>query len=505
MAKPAADQGRGTACRLAGGGILFSTQPEWLKYSRGQLKVNTRSYIQGFSCLKRIGLLLFALTTLCARTEAQTSFGASVSTASTFTNGLITYTLGVTNLSAGPFQTQNVFVTNIISSGVQVVGVFTNYPSTTFTSVSNRLVFNIPDVTLGSPAIVQIQVFSTNAVSLTNFVSFFVVSPSNSFTTSLVTLVTNISASRTDLAVSIQIPPTPVLVNDYVTYGVILTNLGPSTATNVFLTNSIGGAIFPGTNQSLVNLGNISSGASKRFNVQFQPTSSGTLTLSAALAGGTFNDTNSVNDSAITNITVEAALTNILVATNLRPAMVFNPQNSVMEQTIRLVNVSQTNEVASARVIVTGLASSNRLYNAVGTNNGNPYVVYAASLAPGESVDLLMQYIVSNRLSVAIDNTNYLALPTSAFSVVAATNYTLQITNYVVLPSQAFLIEFPAIKGRTYTILYSSDLLTNTLLAAQPPIVAQADKVQWIDDGPPKTISHPMNAPSRLYRVLLNP
>jgi hypothetical protein len=225
--------------------------------------------------------------------------------------------------------------------------------------------------------------------------------------------------------------------------------------------------------------------------------------FSATVGGGNITDTNTANNSAVTNITVQAVLTNVLVATNVT-AMVFNPQNSVMEQIIRLVNVSSTNNVDSARVMVAGLASTNSLYNAVGTNNGNPYVVYAAPLAPGDSVDLLMQYFVKNRLPITIGNTNYIAVPTSAFSVIAPTNYTLQITNYVVLPSQAFLIEFPATKGKTYTILYSTNLFSTTL-AAQPPIVAQADKVQWIDDGPPKTISHPTNAPSRFYRVLLNP
>jgi hypothetical protein len=35
--------------------------------------------------------------------------------------------------------------------------------------------------------------------------------------------------------------------------------------------------------------------------------------------------------------------------------------------------------------------------------------------------------------------------------------------------------------------------------------VAPANRVQWIDDGPPKTVSHPTNAMARFYRVRLNP
>ena len=39
---------------------------------------------------------------------------------------------------------------------------------------------------------------------------------------------------------------------------------------------------------------------------------------------------------------------------------------------------------------MTGL--TNRLFNAVGTNTGNPFVYYSAPLAAGQSVGLLLQY-----------------------------------------------------------------------------------------------------------------
>ena len=63
------------------------------------------------------------------------------------------------------------------------------------------------------------------------------------------------------------------------------------------------------------------------------------------------------------------------------------------------------------------------------------------------------------------------------------------------------MIEFPATPGKTYTIVYASDLSFSDGRTAQPSIVAPANRVQWIDSGPPKTVSHPNSTTNRVYRV----
>jgi hypothetical protein len=190
-----------------------------------------------------------------------------------------------------------------------------------------------------------------------------------------------------------------------------------------------------------------------------------------------------------------------LVVTNFSD-MVYNPQTGLMQQTVRLSNVG-SNMVAGARVMVTGL--TNRLYNAVGTNSGNPYVVYGATLDAGASADLLMEYFNPLRVPFDVANSNYIAAETSAVDLSAtginATNLTIRAD----LGTGGYLIEFPAIINRTYTIYYSSNMNFLNAYMAQPSIVAPANRVQWIDDGPPKTIRHPKADPQRYYRVLLNP
>jgi hypothetical protein len=63
-----------------------------------------------------------------------------------------------------------------------------------------------------------------------------------------------------------------------------------------------------------------------------------------------------------------------------------------------------------------------------------------------------------------------------------------------------FGIQFNSIPGRTYTIIYSDDLVTWN--AAVPSLVAAANVTQWYDDGPPETLSRPS---TRFYRVILQP
>jgi hypothetical protein len=139
-------------------------------------------------------MILLAFAATPSRADAQTGFGASVSTNATSTNSPITYSVSLTNLVNSSIQ--NVYVTNRFSSEVRVSGIATNYSTTTFSSVTNGqdvlLVFNVPNLTFGTPASLQLTAYSTNAVSLTNTITAFVFSPSNTFTTNLVTTVTNI-------------------------------------------------------------------------------------------------------------------------------------------------------------------------------------------------------------------------------------------------------------------------------------------------------------------------
>jgi len=70
-----------------------------------------------------------------------------------------------------------------------------------------------------------------------------------------------------------------------------------------------------------------------------------------------------------------------------------------------------------------------------------------------------------------------------------------------------FRVEFLTQAGKHYYIQYADTLssLATNAQTVSPVIVGTGGSVQWIDDGPPKTISIPMSVSSRVYRVIRSP
>jgi uncharacterized repeat protein (TIGR01451 family) len=419
----------------------------------------------------------------------------------------LSFTISVTNLTGA---SQMVGVTNITPATAQFVSVSFGTVAYPYTTVGSSVIFNVGPITNGGFAVMGVTIRPTAAGNITN-----VITVSTNGVLAIVgpvpILVTN-PVSVADLSVAITGPASPVFTNDVMVYGVNVTNLGPGTATGVFLTNTLpAGVILKSvspTNQSasgsnlIFNLGSLASGAFNNFQIIVVPTNVGPLTLSAVVSTNGVIDPNTANNSASTNINIGSFLYGQLIATNLS-AMTYDPQTGLMKQTIRLTNIG-TNAVAAARVIVSGL--TNWLYNAVGTNSGNPYVVYGAPLDTNQSVDLVLEYFVSTRLPIHVDNTNYTAVGVAAVDLSDPGGGTgsFSITSITTLPNGYVLIEFQSLRGSNYTILYSDNPAFTNALAAQPSIVAPANRTQWIDDGPPKTVSA-TNASSRFYRVRLNP
>ncbi|HLP75573.1 MAG TPA: DUF11 domain-containing protein [Candidatus Paceibacterota bacterium] len=473
-----------------------------------------RQYIN-FLFRSRLVVVLLVLTGLFnLRTEAQTqgsTFGASVSPTVGTTSTSYTYTLGITNIL--PLGTLvNAYVTNVFSSDVLVTAISSNYTSTV-TTMNSNVVFYIPQVVPGVPAWVALTVTSSNAVSLTNFISFSVGSPSNSFFTNLVVNVTNTLTLPTDLGVSVTGPGPDVYVGDWITFGVTVTNFGPNTASSIVLSNSFlsNGVQVVGI-KPIVSPGlgafSLTNGGSRTFQFTVQPTNAGTLPISVSISSDAA-DSNSTNNTAVTNITVLPFLTNTLTAT-ITSTQRFNSIVGLMEQSVLLSNASPSS-VPSARVKVSGIPAADRLYNAVGTNNGVPFVTHGAALGAGETVGLTLQYKVPSHqafanptldargMTNAADLTppsNLLPLPLTQ----GATNYT-RIDNYL----GNMLLEIPTTNGRTYTVIYADNPAFTNPKVVRPSIVAPANWTYWIDYGPPATVSTWSNSPTRYYLIKLNP
>ena len=454
------------------------------------------------------GLMLCA----CPRAGAQ-GFGLSVteSANSIVVSNSLTYTINVTNLTGIPLQ--NAVVTNLLPASVLPVSYTVSQGSSTnFGSVVVFYLGQMPSTPPGI-ALLTLTVQPTVAGFITNTVTVASTTVTNTASTNVVVQVTNAPIITTDLGVAVTGPRQPVITNDWVTYGVIASNAGPNAATGVTLTNTLpAGMILLGavpanytvsSSNLIFNLGTLAAGGYTNFQFAIQPTNAGPLILSASI-GSAMLDTNLANNSASTNITVTNYLSEVLVAVT-NSAQAVNLQNGLEEQSISLANPGAS-DVPAARVVVSGL--TRQLFNTAATNNGLPFVDFNARLAAGQSMTLLLQYAPRGLLPFTNGQLHAFALPsvpdrTPPAATLTGTN--LDINQIVKLSNGNILIGWAAVPNRTYTVVFSDNAQFSNAMMAPPSVTAQANEWQWIDYGPPATLSAPTNASARFYRVFLNP
>jgi len=460
-------------------------------------------------------VLAIALLTLLAggRAWGQASFTLSVSDSPDpiTANQTLNYVINVTNVT-GLFLT-DVFVTNRFSGPVQVVGTTNSRAANVFitTNTVTFLITQFPGA--GEWTTLSIGVKPTAFGSLTNTIT---VKSFNLSTTNAVTnAVTQVHAGQPDLAIGINGLTQPVLVNDWMTYTLAAGNVGGNFALGVVVTNHLpadtkiisiipSNAVLTVTSNVLRwNVGRMGIGDSTNLTLTVQPTNVGLATVFASITPTNAPDTNTVNNTASNNILVGPLISGWVVSSNVS-AIAFNPQTGLMEQMVRLVNVSGTS-APSARIIVTGL--TNWLYSAVGTNDGNPFVVHGTTLAAGESVDLRLEYFVPTRVPVVIDDSQLQPFVQAAFNLTppAGTPLPAPPPTLLLWSGGSVFLEFPATPGQTYAVLYRDNSIDAVEVMAQPPMVASGNRVQWFDTGPPKTVSLPAKIGARFYRVIQVP
>jgi hypothetical protein len=162
--------------------------------------------------------------------------------------------------------------------------------------------------------------------------------------------------------------------------------------------------------------------------------------------------------------------------------------------------------VPGVRLLVGGLRTNVSLYNATGTNDDRrPFVQYNASLNANATVTFILEFYVSDRRPFTNTLEAVMIFPprggTNAGNGVLIDRW---FPDNRIPGEPRFVIEWASIPGRTYTIIYSDDNMA-TWKVATPSIVANANRTQWYDDGPPKTDYKPSSIHSRLYQVILNP
>jgi alpha-tubulin suppressor-like RCC1 family protein len=179
-------------------------------------------------------------------------------------------------------------------------------------------------------------------------------------------------------------------------------------------------------------------------------------------------------------------------------------QTSLMQQLLALTNVtSQTLAAVRVTIHLSAFEKSKNIivYNASGTNGaGEPYLQYNYPLPPGDHVTFTAEYYSPDRVTVPNPTFTVELVTPETLVVPPGTPQALLRPPVVLAPDNAFLIDFLTVKGATYFILYSKDMVNWSV--AQPAVAGTGYDVQWVDDGPPKTESPPGNVPHRFYQVL---
>jgi uncharacterized repeat protein (TIGR01451 family) len=341
-------------------------------------------------------------------------------------------------------------------------------------------------------------------------------SPDVAAVTNYVLNIREVYAAQADLGVSLAVVSPAYITNnfwaithDWVTYAVTVTNLGPGTATGVVVNNTLStNLVFPAgqplASNLTFNVGTLSNGMSAVYQFTVQPTNAGAFTLTANVSAPGNFDPNFANNQSTVNLFVTNYLAALAAGTNSGQSL--NYQNGLLEQTVVVANPG-AGAAPAVRVVVTGL--TNQLYNASGTNNGSPFVVYPAPLAANGRVQLRLQYPLRNAFAFTNGQLQAYAVPASVlnYTPLPATgeNTNLNFSRIVKSSDGDLLLEFPATNGRSYTVVYSDNVLFSNAMIALPVVVAPASRVQWLDYGPPATLSAPTNSSRRFYRVYLNP
>jgi hypothetical protein len=180
----------------------------------------------------------------------------------------------------------------------------------------------------------------------------------------------------------------------------------------------------------------------------------------------------------------------------------FNPQTGLFEQGVRVLNVgTSTNAFLGIAVLIRGLPTDVRVYNGnSGRGFTSPFVTHDFPVASGESVDFVIEYYRATRQPF----TQPTYSPTITIPGSSNPNGRIfSIDRAVVVQNDRALIEFTAEIGKRYVVQYNTNVTSaTTWRTADPPITAAANRVQWLDDGPPKTESLPGAASNRFYRVV---
>ncbi len=422
------------------------------------------------------------------------------------TNDVITFEMAFANNTGGTVEG---FQLNVgFSEAVEFRSATNFYANGTATVDGSDIVYSTPFINPFTTNFMSLRISATRPGVLTNFYNYFA---NNEFDETKETRKVIFSAEA-DLGVSILSPTNTLVARDWIKYRLMITNAGPGTVNGIVVTTTwptdtdlissnplITSA--PGDNELIFTTPGLVPGTNLFYDIVIQPNTIGAGKLFASLYVDGLLDPTPGNNKATNTVTLGAAHTANLEISQ-PSGQTLNPQTGFMEQTFRLTNNGPTN-IPTARVMIGGFPY--QVMSAAGTNasvstNGIPFVTLTRPLAPSERAEFLLEYFIPSRVEKASPILSALSVP--QFILGAPTGNSMKIYSIHKLDSGNVLIDFAAVSGKSYSVIYSNEATLTNAVRALPPVSAPANGVQWIDAGPPKTSRRPGDTDHRFYRVI---
>jgi len=150
------------------------------------------------------------------------------------------------------------------------------------------------------------------------------------------------------------------------------------------------------------------------------------------------------------------------------------------------------------RLLIRDMPAGSQVWNAHGVTDGIPYIDLPP-LAPGATARITIEYRSQDRTSVPEPRFEFTAA-TSAAASPEGVSAALQ--PRATLSGGQVLLEFNSVAGQSYYIQYARDP-ASPWKTALPRVEGTGNRIQWIDNGLPRTESHPATESSRFYRILV--
>ena len=318
--------------------------------------------------------------------------------ASVFAVSNLTYTISVTNF--GPSTASSVTVTDNIPNGASFVNA-----SGGGANNSGTVIWNLGDLPKNTVSNLTLTVTAPASGTLTNVAT--VGSPTgepnatNNTTPPVLTSVTPLA----DLVIA-KVGPATVFAASNLSYTISVTNLGPSSASGVVVTDTLPNTVSfvsasgNGTNNSGVvtwNLGTLANGAASNLTLTVTAPASGSLTNIASVGSPT-GDTNILNNTTPPVITAVTLLADVSVV-KFGPAGILFGTNFNYTITVSNAGPSTAASLSVTDSLPTGLAFISAV-PATTTNTSNQVIWNLGNFAAGTGSNLTLTVISTLRGSL---------------------------------------------------------------------------------------------------------